>query len=240
MINTGSPQSITRGITRSRWMRLWSFYGSVKACEPFPALSPVVADTGHHSRHHVCGRKSFSLGGRTTPFHLKRTWERPMKKRTGRHVGAPTREERQAAYQTKLEDAHQPLYGPPVPPGLRKGPRTQWDRDEWKRLCRERAARGARMRGWGGARVGSGRPRREGNPNYKFILIRLEWGLAAKLEVLPEGTRSEYIRKAIDLMADLVAPEKFKLAATSPPFEPRRAGARALTNGTRDRRDTSF
>ena len=32
-------------------------YGSVKACEPFPTPSPVVADTGHHSRHHVCGQK---------------------------------------------------------------------------------------------------------------------------------------------------------------------------------------
>ena len=103
-------------------------------------------------------------------------------KRTGRHVGAPTREERRLAYQTKLEEADRPLYGPPVPKGV----------------------------GWGGSRVGSGRKKKEPGPE-QFILVRVPFSLKLALEALPEGGLSEYVRKAIDLMADILPPEKFKL-----------------------------
>jgi hypothetical protein len=114
-------------------------------------------------------------------------------KRTGRHVGAPTREERRAAYQTKLESLNQPLYGPPVPKGL-----------------------GGSGVGWGGSRAGSGRKKKEPGPE-QFILVRVPFSLKLALEALPDGSLSEYVRKALDLLADILPPEKFKLAETKLP-----------------------
>ena len=108
-------------------------------------------------------------------------------KRTGRHVGAPTREERRQAYQARLEDAARPLYGPPVPKGV----------------------------GWGGSRVGSGRKKKEPGPE-QWILVRVPFSLKLALEALPDGSLSEYVRKALDLLADIVPPEKFKLAENEP------------------------
>ena len=128
-------------------------------------------------------------------------------KRTGRHVGAPTREERRLAYQTRLENAARPLYGPPVPKGL-----------------------GGSGVGWGGSRVGSGRKKKEPGPE-QFILVRVPFSLKLALEALPDGSLSEYVRKALDLLADILPPEKFaltskaKLAATSPLSNPSEAGA---------------
>ena len=120
-------------------------------------------------------------------------------KRTGRHRGAPTREERRQAYQERLENASRPLYGPPVPKGL-----------------------GGSGVGWGGSRAGSGRKKKEPGPE-QFILVRVPFSLKLALEALPEGGLSEYVRKALDLMADILPPEKFKLAEpeeTKLPSEP--------------------
>ena len=103
-------------------------------------------------------------------------------KRTGRHVGAPTREERRLAYQTKLEDAQRPVLGPPMPKGV----------------------------GWGGSRVGSGRKKKEPGPD-QWILVRVPFSLKLALEALPDGSLSEYVRKALDLLADILPPEKFKI-----------------------------
>ena len=109
-------------------------------------------------------------------------------KRTGRPVGARSREERRLAYQTKLEDAARPLYGPPVPKGL-----------------------GGSGVGWGGSRSGSGRKKKEPGPE-QWILVRVPFSLKLALEALPDGSLSEYVRKALDLLADILPPEKFKLA----------------------------
>ena len=113
-------------------------------------------------------------------------------KRTGRHVGAPTREERRLAYQERLESLSRPLYGPPVPKGL-----------------------GGSGVGWGGSRVGSGRKRKEPGPE-QFILVRVPFSLKLALEALPDGSLSEYVRKALDLLADILPPEKFKLTENPP------------------------
>ena len=112
-------------------------------------------------------------------------------KRTGRHPGAPTREERiirLKALHEDIERARGPKFGPPAPKGL-KYP----------------------GQGWGGSRSGSGRKKKEPGPE-QFILVRVPFSLKLALEALPDGSLSEYVRKALDLMADILPPEKFKLA----------------------------
>ena len=47
--------------------------------------------------------------------------------------------------------------------------------------------------------------------------FRLDRELATKLEALPEGARSEYLRKAVELMVTISPPEKFK--ASEAPVE---------------------
>jgi hypothetical protein len=45
----------------------------------------------------------------------------------------------------------------------------------------------------------------------RHAVIRLEPGLAAKLSHVPEGGRTEYIRKALELMVDISPPGAFKV-----------------------------
>ena len=73
-----------------------------------------------------------------------------------------------------------PVFGPPVPLGL----------------------------GWGGSRAGAGRKKK--TDKKKLTLVWMDLGLAQSLESLPEGSRSEYIRKALDLMVSISPPETFK------------------------------
>ena len=128
-------------------------------------------------------------------------------KRTGRHPGPRTKEERRIAYQTKLEGPG-PLYGPPVPKGL-----------------------GGSGVGWGGRRVGSGRKKKEPGPE-QWILVRVPFSLKLALEALPDGSLSEYVRKALDLLADIVPPEKFKLAEPEETKLPETPGATTTTGYT--------
>jgi hypothetical protein len=109
---------------------------------------------------------------------------------TGNHIGRPTKEEQAFRNQIKEESrrermARAPKFGPPVPIGL----------------------------GWGGARRGAGRPKGDGIPKKKIAMVRLDRALAEKLEALPPGQRSEYVRQALDLMKDIQPPEKFGLAS---------------------------
>lgn len=111
-------------------------------------------------------------------------------KRTGRHAGPLSREERRIAYQTAQEARErgpEPLYGPPTPKGL-----------------------GGTGKNWGGARAGSGRKRKDGGAD-QWLLVRIPFQTKLLLEALPEGAMSEYLRKAVDLMVHVVAPEKYKL-----------------------------
>ena len=73
-----------------------------------------------------------------------------------------------------------PVYGPPVPLGL----------------------------GWGGSRAGAGRPKK--TDKKKLTLVWMDPYLAQAIANLPEGARSEYIRKALDLMVSISPPETFK------------------------------
>jgi hypothetical protein len=65
------------------------------------------------------------------------------------------------------------------------------------------------VKSWGGRRAGSGRKKRVGPPPKKITMVRMDRVLAEKLEVLPKGDRSEYIRQALELMKDIQPPEKF-------------------------------
>ena len=65
--------------------------------------------------------------------------------------------------------------------------------------------------GWGGARAGSGRKKKDPGPD-QWILVRVPFSLKLALEALPDGSLSEYVRKALDLLANILPPEKFKLA----------------------------
>ena len=65
------------------------------------------------------------------------------------------------------------------------------------------------VKSWGGRRSGSGRKKRVGPPDKKLVMIRMNRALAEKLEVLPQGEKSEYLRQAIELMSDIQPPEKF-------------------------------
>ena len=118
-------------------------------------------------------------------------------KRTGRPVGRPSNVEKAERARLEVERLREarthpggrhslPKLGPAVPKGL----------------------------GWGGARVGSGRPRGK-TAARKMVMIRLDAELETKLSVLPEGARSEYIRKAIDLMVTISPPEKFRASVGS-------------------------
>ena len=73
-----------------------------------------------------------------------------------------------------------PVFGPPVPLGL----------------------------GWGGSRAGAGRKRK--TDKKKLTLVWIDPYLVRELENLPEGARSEYIRKALDLMVSISPPETFQ------------------------------
>ena len=112
---------------------------------------------------------------------VKRTY-----KPTGNPVGRPSKALLEFRKQIKAESKTErrpraPKFGPPVPEGL----------------------------GWGGARRGAGRPKRIGPPAKKISMVRMDRELAAKLEALPKGKRSEYVRQALDLMKDLQPPDKF-------------------------------
>jgi hypothetical protein len=65
--------------------------------------------------------------------------------------------------------------------------------------------------GWGGKRKGAGRPRRNRDlpMKKKMTMVRMDRALAAKLDSLPRGERSEYLRQAVELMTDIQPPEKF-------------------------------
>lgn len=114
-------------------------------------------------------------------------------KRTGRPPGAPNKAERAERRRLALERAREaathgglPRLGPPVPKGL----------------------------GWGGARAGSGRPKGERRAEGEMAYFRLDGEMTAELAKLPPGSRSEYIRKAIELMIQLSPPGQFKGPAT--------------------------
>lgn len=63
--------------------------------------------------------------------------------------------------------------------------------------------------GWGGKRKGAGRPRLNRPTPKKMTMVRMDRALAAKLDSLPRGERSEYLRQAVELMTDIQPPEKF-------------------------------
>jgi len=60
---------------------------------------------------------------------------------------------------------------------------------------------------WGGRRVNAGR--KVTGTAKKQTMVRMDRDLAEKLESLPQGKRSEYVRQALDLMKDIQPPEKF-------------------------------
>lgn len=60
---------------------------------------------------------------------------------------------------------------------------------------------------WGGRRVNAGR--KVTGTAKKQTMVRMDKDLAEKLESLPQGKRSEYVRQALDLMKDIQPPEKF-------------------------------
>ena len=113
-------------------------------------------------------------------------------KRTGRPPGRPTKEEaaeRRRLASERLREANThgrlPKLGPPVPRGL----------------------------GWGGPRPGAGRPKGERRVEGEMAYFRLDGEMATKLAELPEGTRSEYIRRAIELMIQLSPPGQYQAPA---------------------------
>jgi hypothetical protein len=57
-----------------------------------------------------------------------------------------------------------------------------------------------------------------------MVMIRLDAELETKLSALPEGARSEYIRKAIDLMVTISPPEKFRASLGTLSPEPMAEG----------------
>jgi hypothetical protein len=115
-------------------------------------------------------------------------------KKTGFPVGRPTKavvaERKRLADERALEQRTRG-YGTKVPPKL--GPE---------------APRGL---GWGGARKGAGRHRITG-PKKKstpMAIVRIKGEFGETLKAMPQGDRSEYLRQAVDLMKDIMPPEKF-------------------------------
>jgi hypothetical protein len=66
------------------------------------------------------------------------------------------------------------------------------------------------LRTWGGKRKGAGRPKRTGPPRKSPIaVVRMDTALGEAIRTIPKGLRSEYLRQAVDLMKDIMPPEKF-------------------------------
>jgi hypothetical protein len=92
---------------------------------------------------------------------------------------------------------------------LPKHPRGRPSRYQKKAEKKDKARNPDPVKSWGGKRKGAGRPRKRGPRAKKQTMVRMDWELAAKLESLPKGERSEYLRQAVELMVDIQSPEKF-------------------------------
>jgi hypothetical protein len=121
----------------------------------------------------------------TTPPKPKR-W-----KPTGYHVGRPSK----AEVATRAAEIK----------------RSRHDQREYQRALR-RLERAERSKNWGGKRAGAGRPRLNRDSDGKVTMAfsaRIDRELAEKINRLPRGQVSAYIRAAVDLMKDLAPPDKF-------------------------------
>ena len=148
--------------------------------DPEPIPPVMTAETTQNAPE----RQSGAFTGQV----VKRTYKKVYRP-TGNPVGRPTKAvvaERKRLAAERAREAnprgHLPKLGPEVPKGL----------------------------GWGGKRSGSGRPR-SGPAKHKVSMgvARLDGEIGEKLKAMPKGQRSEYLRQAVDLMKDILPPEKF-------------------------------
>jgi hypothetical protein len=121
--------------------------------------------------------------------------------------GAETPSDAPESILERSSDVVKRTYNLPLKP--RGRPSKYQKKAEKKDRAKNPPPEGPPVKSWGGKRKGAGRPRRNRPAPKKMTMVRMDRALAAKLDSLPRGERSEYLRQAVELMTDIQPPEKF-------------------------------